>query len=154
MTEKKKNGRKLIPTDPDLDDAEKAAIKAVKQFETAEKTLDMFVLENPEIFKTYEQLIEERNQKLQVADAAVRATGGSFGPWQCYTEQKKYKPDVLYQHLGEKKFLEIGGVINQETVYTIDPQKIEVAIAAHIIREAAIDDIKKVTPVYRAPKPK
>lgn len=154
MTEKKKNKRKLIPTDPDLDPSEKAAIKAIKQFETAEKTLDMFALEYPDVFKTYAELVEERNRTLQVADAAIRATGASFGPWQCYTEQKKYDAKAVYEHLGQAKFLEIGGAINTETVYSIDPQKIEVAIAAHTIKEAAIPDIKKVTPVYRAPKAK
>ena len=152
--EKKKRGRKLIPTDPDLDEAEKQAIKAVKQFETSEKTLDMFVLEHPDVFKTYNALIEERNQKLQVADAAMRATEASFGPWNCYSEQKRYNPEVLYGHLGQAKFLEIGGSIGTVTTYEIDPQKIEVAIAAHIIKGPIIDEVKKVSPVYRAPKAK
>lgn len=154
MTDKKKRGRKLIPTDPDLDEAEKQAIKAVKHFETAEKTLDMFILENPDVFKTYNALIEERNQKLQVADAAMRATEASYGPWNCYSEQKRYNAEVLYGHLGNAKFLEIGGSVGTTTVYEIDPQKIEVAIAANIIKGPIIDEIKKVSPVYRAPKAK
>jgi len=152
--EKKKRGRKLIPTDPDLDDAERQAIKAVKHFETAEKTLDMFVLENPSVFKTYNELIEERNQKLQVADAAMRATEASYGPWNCYSEQKRYNAEVLYGHLGQAKFLEIGGSVGTTTTYEIDPQKIEVAIAANIIKGPIIDEVKKVSPVYRAPKAK
>jgi ribosomal protein L14E/L6E/L27E len=152
MTDAKKPGRKLVPSDPNLTDAEKAAIKAVKAYETADKTIDIFRIEHEETLATYTQLLEEREQKRQVADAAIRAVDATFGPWQRFSEQKKYYPDVLYERLGEKRFLEIGGRVGQVPSYEINAEQIELAIAAKKIPEAIVPDIRKITPKFRAPK--
>lgn len=149
---KKKPGRKLVAGDPELDQAEQDAIVAVKDFETAEKVLDMFKIENSSVFKTYSELLDEREQKRQVADAAVRQCNASFGPWERYSERKTYNPEVLYERVGKETFLELGGKIDKITTYSIEPAKVEVGIATKKIPEAIVADIRKVIPNYRSPK--
>lgn len=153
MTDAKKGGRKLVPNDPELDDAEKTAIKAVRAYEAATKTLDLFRIENGEMFKIYDELVEEQEQKRQVADAAMRATDASFGPWNRFSERKTYDTTMLYESIGEAKFLEIGGRLNKVTTYEIDPKQIEVAAAARKIPARVMEEVRKVVPSYRAPKP-
>lgn len=150
--EKKKPGRKLVPGDPSLTTKEKEAIVAVKEFEVTERVLDLFKIENGQTFKIYGELLDEREQKRQVAEAAIKSVDASFGPWERFSEQKTYYPMAVYQHLGEKGFLELGGKLETETVYILDKEKIELAIAANKIPEEIIPEIRKVTPKYRSPK--
>lgn len=154
MSEKAANkpGRKLVPSDPNLTDAERKAIEAIKEYEVAERVLDMFKIENSAIMKTYGELLEELEQKRQVADARIRATDASYGKWERFSEQKKYFPDKVYEIVGKDKFLEMGGSISSQPVYSIDPKKIDLAIADGTIPEAGAEHVKKVTSKYRSPK--
>lgn len=154
MTEDKKPGRKLIPANPDLDESELAAIKAIKSYETLEKKIMLFESENSVVFKTYDEMLEELERKRQVADAAIRPTEASFGPWQRLSEQRTYDTAALYSLVGEERFRELGGTVNQMPIFDLDKDALKVAIAAKKISPAIVDAILKIIPKYRAPKPR
>lgn len=148
------SGKKLLASDPHLTDQERQVLEAVWQFEIAEKTIQIFE-EDPKhkaIMSQYKELLEERDQKLQAADQLVRGLDVSCGPWDRYSESTKYLPTVMYQHLGKAKFLEFGGKISTETIYSVDKGRVEIAIAKGDIDADTAKAIKTVTPSYHTPK--
>jgi hypothetical protein len=144
----------LLPTDPSLTPAEAAAVQAVQEFNTAEKVVALFEQENERVMAEYRALLDEREQKRQEADKLVRGLDVSCGPWKRYTETIRYDESALFQIVGKAKFLEIGGVIGTTSTYSIESSRIELAISTGTIPPATVNEFKKVTPMYRAPKPK
>ncbi len=147
------SGKRLIAADPTLTEPERAVVRTVQDFEVAEKTITLFEEEHADVFGVYKQLIEERNQKLQAAETAVRGLDVSCGPFDRYTESILYDAAILFQHLGSRaKFLEVGGSINTETVYSIDRERVEVAIKTGAIPANVVPAFKKVSSSYHTPK--
>jgi hypothetical protein len=152
QVEQKKPGRKLIPTSPELDEPELEAIKAIKSYETTERKISLFESTNGEVFKTYDGMLEELERKRQVADAKIRATDATFGPWERFSEQKKYDTTALYDLIGKERFLALGGTVTEMPVIELDRDKLELAIASKELSKAVVAAILKITPMYRAPK--
>lgn len=144
--------KRIVPNDPNLSTEEKAAAEAVREYEIAVKVLDMFKIDHSKIFTEYNSLEEDVEQKRQVADKLVRSTGKSCGPWEAFTEQKTYNAQELYNLMGEEKFLALGGVLREETIYDVDKSKIDIAISQKLIPKEVAEVIRKITPKYRAPK--
>lgn len=145
--------KKLNPHDPALTEKEREALQAAREYEGALRVLDMFKIENSAIFQNYAQLLDEVEQKRQVADKLLRSLNASYGPWELFSEQRSYDAQALYNLVGEQRFLELGGRISQQTVYEIDKEKAEIAINAKKIPTEAVDSVRKITPKYRSPKP-
>lgn len=154
MTEDKKPGRNLIPNSPDLDETEVEAVKAVKAFEKIDKSIALYEAEHGAVFRTYAELLDKRENKRKVADAAIRATNASFGPWQLLNVQHTYDVPTLCSLIGEDKFLELGGTVTKMPVYELGKEELELAIAANKIPAKVITEIEKLTPRYKAPKPR
>lgn len=150
----KKPGRKLIPTSPELDEPELEAIKAIKSYETTERKISLFESENGEVFKTYDAMLDELERKRQVADAKIRATDATFGPWERFSEQKNYDTTALYDLIGKERFLALGGTVTEMPVIELERDKLELAIAEKEISKSVVSAILKITPKYRAPKPR
>jgi hypothetical protein len=151
MTEQKKAGRTLIANSPDLDDGEKAAIVAVKAYERVDKAIRTFMSEHTKVFKPFAELLEKLEAKRMIADAAMRSTDASFGPWQ-RSEQRTYDTVLLHELIGEEKFLELGGTVSEVPVYELEKDKLELAIVAEKIASTVVEKIRTITPKYRAPK--
>jgi hypothetical protein len=150
----KKAGRKLIPASPDLDDSELEAIKVVKSYESHQTKVALFEGEHSEVFQTYDGLLGELERKRQVADATIRAIDASFGSWERYSEQRKYDTTALYDLIGKPKFLALGGTVTEMPVIEIAKDKLELAIQKKDIPKSVVSAILKITPMYRAPKPR
>lgn len=142
---------RIIPNDPNLSDLEKAAVRAARDFDDAEKVIDMFKIENSAVLKIYQELLDDREQKRQVADAAIRATGKSISQWDAFSENKRYYPEKLYEAVGREAFLKMGGKISTVQQYEIEGQAIDLAISKKEIPEALAAEVKKVTLKYRSP---
>lgn len=153
MTDPKKS-RRLVATDPNLTEAERAAILAVEEFRMAEKAIELFTDTYPQLMKEYRELLEERNQKLSAADTAIRGLDVSYGPWDRFTADVRYDADALYENIGRTKFLEIGGQIGMEETHKIDGARIELAISKGQIPATLVPVVKKIIPKYRTPKAK
>jgi hypothetical protein len=148
------SGKKLLSSDPTLTDQERQALEAVRQFEISEKTIQIFKDDNQQLMAEYDALIEERNQKLEVADQLVRGLDVSCGPWDRYTASVRYNADALFQHLGRTQFLNVGGSINTQTVYDLDKERVEIAIQTGAIPANVVPAFKTESPSYHAPKKK
>lgn len=148
----KKPGRQLIPNSPELDESETSAISAVKAYERAEKKLRTFVGEHGEVFDTYRELLDKLEKKRVVADAAIRSTDASFGPWVRLGEQCTYDRAALCKQIGEERFVALGGTVSTQTVYELDKDKIDVAIAADEIPASVLAAVREIKSRYKAPK--
>lgn len=146
------SGKTLVATDPNLNHEEQAAVSAVKEYQTAEKTIELFKQDNQQLMTEYLELLEEKEQKRQVADKLIRALDVSFGPWDRYSERTTYNADMLCQLIGKQKFMELGGVESTAVVYSIDGQKVELAIASGAIPKEVVPEVKTVTSSYHTPK--
>lgn len=149
-------GKTLHPTDPNLTQQERSVLSAVQRFEEAEKTILLFE-QDPQyapVMTAYKQLIEERNQQLQVAEHLVRALEVSCGPFQRTHVTVKHDPEALHTALGRDQFLAVGGSVNTQTVYTVDKERVEIAIKTGAIPAAVVPTFRKETPAYSVPKPK
>lgn len=146
--------RRLNPNDERLTEQERVAVTVADEFRDVEKVLEVFIAENQAVMGTYFELLEERNQKRQAADLAIRQLDVSYGAWDRYTERTNYDVSELYQRIGEKQFLALGGSIGMERVYTMEKERIELAIATKQIPPQVAELITKVVPSYHAPKPK
>ncbi len=150
MTEKTP-GRKLIASNPDNDQTENEAIAAVQAYERAYKKVASFVREHSDVFGGYRKLLETLESKRLVADAKMRATDASFGDWK-RSEQRSYDVALLCETIGLAAFIDLGGSVTQEPVYSLEKEKIELAIAEKKITDTIVDSIRTITPKYQAPK--
>lgn len=154
QAEQKKPGRKLMPASDELDEAELEAVKAVKSYETYERRVAAFESEHRETFQSYDGMLEELERKRQVADATIRVTDASFGPWERFSEQRNYDTQALYTLIGKERFLELGGTETQMPVIEFERDKLELAIKKREIPSKVVAQIVKVISKYRAPKPR
>lgn len=152
QAEQKKPGRKLMPATDDLDESELEAVKAVKSYEKCERGVAAFEAEHREVFESYDGMLEELERKRQVADATIRATDASFGPWERFSEQRNYDTDALYSLVGHEKFLALGGTVTEMPVIELERDKLELAIKKREIPKSVVAAILKIIPKYRAPK--
>ena len=134
------------PVDPN-------SIEEVRAYEEAKEMLDLFVENNIQTFETYRNLVEELNIKRQAADKVVREKKVSCSDWDWYQTQITYDPEKLYEHMGRDEFLKVGGTLRTQTVYSIDKSRVEASISKGAIPKDVVEDIKKETAKYHAPKP-
>lgn len=149
-------GKTLHATDANLTPQERSVLEAVQRFEEAEKTIALFE-QDPAyapVMKAYKQLIEERDQQLQVAEHLVRALEVSCGPFLRTHVTIKHDPEALFTALGPQQFLAVGGTMNTETVYKVDKERVEIAIKTGAIPAAVVPSFRKETPAYRVPSAK
>lgn len=144
--------KRLVADDPNLTKEEQAAVAAGRDYANAMKVLDVFKIEHSKVFAEYQALVDDAEQKRQVADKLIRATGSSYGPWEAFSEQKNYNAQELFNLMGEQKFLELGGVMSEQTIYEVDKQKVDIAIAQGAIPKEVAEVVRKITLKYRAPK--
>jgi hypothetical protein len=149
-------GKTLHPGDPGLTEQEKTVAAAVQRFEEAEKTILLYE-QDPKfapVIKDYKDLLEERDQLLQVAEHMARSLEVSCGPFIRTHVTVKWDANQLYQLLGEQQFLAIGGTKGTETVYTVDKDRADIAMKTGAIPAPVAAAARKESPAYRAPKPK
>lgn len=138
---------------PRINPVDEGAIPEVQEFIKAKEELDQFRQIHERIFQMYYDLLNQYNQKLQDADKKVRALGISCGDWEYYQEQKTYDAKVLYESLGREEFLQVGGTLKTVTEFGLDKNKLEAAFARGDIPPELIEQVRKVTKKYHAPKP-
>jgi hypothetical protein len=126
-------------------------IPEVQKFQEVRERLQSFRDMNKDFFEYLDALAEEYNTKLEVADKAVRARRASCGDFHLYQMQKKYDAEMLYQSLGQTKFLEVGGIMSTRTVYELDKNRFSSALAANQIPKPLQEVAVKEEPRYHTP---
>lgn len=127
-------------------------VPEVKAYQDAVDLLQEFKRQHANVFQTYFKLLEDRNQKMQLADKAVRAQGISCGDWERYQDQTKYNPQALYEALGRDGFLNVGGALQTVTTFSVDKSKLEAAAARGEVPPGVMEQVKTISPRYHAPK--
>ena len=128
-------------------------IPEVKEYETALKVLRMHEEDHAEVFSAHRELAEEVNQKLQKADAAVRAKGVNCGDFRISSVAVKYDVERLFQIIGKEAFLELGGASQTRVSWDLDKAKLELAAETGKIPTDVVEAIRTITMRYSVPKP-
>ena len=124
----------------------------VKEFQQAKYMLEQFRAQNPQFFEAYDRFIDDYNQKLQAADKVVRAHQVKCGDWDLYQQYTVYDATKLCELLGEERFMDIGGTIQQQKKYSVDNKSLEMAVAQNKVAKDIMDLCTTVTSKYHAPK--
>ncbi len=137
----------MAKTEQRFNDTPETEIPEVLSFNEVRERLQAFHAANKDFFDYFDALGEEYNSKLEVAEKAVRGRMVSCGSFHLYQLGKKFNAEMLYQSLGQVKFLEVGGIIATKTTYDLDKTRFTSALAANQIpqelKEVAVKDDPK-----------
>jgi hypothetical protein len=106
---------------------------------------------NKDFFEYLDALGEEYNSKLEVAEKVVRGRMVSCSDFHLYQLGKKFNAELLYQSLGQVKFLEVGGIVATKTSYELDKTRFQSALAANQIPAPLMEVAVKDDPKYHMP---
>lgn len=135
-----------------INDKPISAVPEVAAFEEVKGRLKAFKEANTDFFEYLDAITEEYNSKLEVADKAVRACASSCGDFHLYQTQQKVDAEVLYQSLGQARFLEVGGTMTTRTFYAVDKIRFNSALKANQISEDVVAVAVKNEPRFHKPE--
>lgn len=122
------------------------SLRELVRFDAAKEALDGAL-------DSLKPLIEEYNDSLEQADAAVRGRGVSMGHFKITREFDEFDPDKLFELVGRDKFLEWGGTEKIARELSVDKTKLRSFIAAGKVPKAVVDQILTRKRQYSTPKP-
>lgn len=128
-----------------------AEIPEVVDFIDARSALDDFRAEHAAVFGQLQALTERYNSTLEQADKACRARQISCGPFQLYQFSTKYDAEALYNAVGRDQFLTIGGKVETKTVYDVDRNRLEAAIAQNKLPTEVVEAVRREVPSFHKP---
>jgi hypothetical protein len=137
---------------PEIKTQSPQEIPEVHEFLGALGLIEAFRAQHASVFTEFDKLVDNYNTKLEAATQIVRSKNVSSGPFELYQFQTKYDPKTLYDLLGHERFFVVGGATHTETVYTVDAQKVEMAIDQGKIPIDMVDSFRTLSPRYHAPK--
>jgi hypothetical protein len=128
-------------------------IPEVLEFLDAKAAVEEFKEEHPKVFEEFAHLVDRYNTTLEQADKAARAQEVKIGPFDAYQVKVQYDASALYNAIGRDLFLQVGGIINTETVYGLDKGRLEAAITSpnSKIPEEVVKSVRKESVVYHTP---
>jgi hypothetical protein len=130
-------------------------IPEVMEFLDAKSAIEEFKAEHPAVFEEFSHLVERYNATREQAEKVARAQGVKVGPFDAYQVTVKYDAAALYNAIGRDLFLQVGGVISQETVYSVDKGRLEAAVTSpnSKVTEDIVKSVRKETVTYHVPEP-
>lgn len=128
-------------------------IPEVLEFLDAQAALEEFKAEHPKIFEEFGHLVDRYNTTLEQAEKNARAQEVKIGPFDAYQVKVSYDAGALYNAIGRDLFLQVGGIINNKTVYDVDKGRLEAAITSPNtkIPEEVVKAVRKESVVYHVP---
>lgn len=126
-------------------------VQEVMDFMEAEERLSEFKQQHGDMFKQFEELAADYNQKLEAAEKVCRSKQISCGPFDLYQTQTTYDAKVLFDSLGRERFIQVGGVMNTITSYEVDKTRIEASISKSLIPSDVVEIFKKTSPRFHKP---
>lgn len=128
------------------------SIPEVSAFLDIQERLLAIKVDNPEVFRQFDDLVEQYNTALEAAEKVVRNREISCGPFENYSTKAKIDAEKMYEELGEALFLQCGGVMRKKTVYEVDTNRVAAAIAAGKIPDVCVPEFQTVQRSYHIPK--
>lgn len=135
-----------------MSDKEASEIPEVMSFVEVQERYNQFRANNPQFFEYLDAITQEYNEKLSQADAAVRRTGVSCGPFEVLNVRTTYDGEELYKMVGHETFLNLGGTIETVKKYGVDKNRFDLQAAGGVISENVVSRVRKTTPAYRTVK--
>jgi hypothetical protein len=126
-------------------------IPEVADFIDADDRVKEFKEQYKDVFEQYEQMVSERNDKLEAAEKIVRAHKVTCGPFVLYQYQTKYNAQALYDAVGRDDFLKLGGNIQTVPKYEIDKKAFEAMVAQKKIAPTVVEAVVEISPRYKCP---
>lgn len=128
------------------------AIPEVSAFLDIQEQLMAIRVDNPEVFRQFDDLVEQFNTALEAAEKVVRLKGVSCGPFDNYSTKINNDAEKMFEELGEELFLQCGGSVSKKTVYAADKNRVEAAIASGKIPQECLAEFQTVQRTYHVPK--
>jgi hypothetical protein len=126
-------------------------IPEVADFIDADSRVKEFKEQYKDVFEQYEQMVTERNDKLEAAEKIVRAHKVTCGPFVLYQYQTKYNAQALYDAVERDDFLKLGGNIQTVPKYEIDKKAFEAMVAQKKIAPTVVEAVVEISPRYKCP---
>lgn len=124
----------------------------VKDFLAAKHRWEQLQEKHYDLFREIRAAAEDYNDTLEAADKAVKGTKSSCGPFQLMNVAETYDVPALFEILGEKEFLALGGALKTQIVPEISKEKIKQAHAVGKLPDECVDYVLKQTYRYRRVK--
>ena len=128
------------------------SVPEVASFVESANRIEDFVKSHAKVFSQFRELVEDHNQKLQAADAAVRQRDVSCGPWDKYAERINWDENILFESLGKDEFLNLGGKIETVQRRTFNKDKAEALAKSGQLPPNVVAAARSVVAAYHAPK--
>lgn len=139
---KKKQAQKVDPLE----------VPEVIAFIEMQDTLREFQEEHKEVFEPYAALVEQYNTALEAAAQTCKVREISVGPFDLYQFTTKYDPEKLFNAVGRDTFLQIGGKLDTQTVYTLDKGRFEACVMQNKVPADVVAEVRKETPNFHKPE--
>ena len=130
-----------------------SSIPKVQEMVDLSAEIEAFRAEHVDVFLKYADLVDRYNAAREMAEKEVRKKGVSCGPFVNYSVRVTFNAEKMFEELGEEDFLKNGGSIAQKTVYEVDKDRVNQAIAAKAIPEECIEHFTEISKSYKSPKP-
>lgn len=119
-------------------------------FENAQRHLDEFVerAENRPIIEELNRRILVRNEALQQAKKVAKMQPIKSDHFVLNRNGVRYDWESLYALVGTKRFLEVGGCMEDIKKYSGDKKRLEAAIAQGRLQDVNIDNIRRPDIAY------
>ena len=131
---------------------EAASVPEVVEFLDAQGALEEFKEEHKAVFEQLAQLTERYNSALEAAEKVCRSNGLTCGPFDLYQFTTKYDPEALYNAVGRDTFLQIGGKLDTQTVYSLDKGRFEACVSQKKVADDVVAQVRKETPNFHKPE--
>ncbi len=126
-------------------------VPEVKELEAIIDEITALKADNPDVFARLRDLGERYNSALELAEKVVRAKEVTCGPFENFSTVVIYDAEKMYDELGHDLYFEIGGTTEQRTVYNVQKDRVEAAIAAKKISPESLDEFRTVQRKYKKP---
>lgn len=124
----------------------------VKRYLEAEQRIQEFRRENYEFFVLYDELRETLARTRQAAEKAVRLSGVSSGPFRRTSRVRQVNIENALNLLGEERFLQIGGTVSREVVYSLSVESLDFALSEAKLTKEEYDELISYSNRFSMPK--
>lgn len=122
----------------------------VLEFIEADRAIQSFIEGNAAWYEQLQQLVADRNMKLENAEKVVRSTSKTCGPFVKLSETTKINAEKLFEEVGSS-FADMGGYTETYTKYNVDRARFLAMVDRGDVPEEVRDAVLRVENRYTVP---
>lgn len=128
-------------------------VEEVAELMTVENQLRELIESNKEFYDRLVELVNLRNEKLEMAEKHVRSLGMSCGPFIKLSESQKINAEKLFEEIGADNFQNVGGYTEVVTAYKVDRARFLSIAQRGDIPKPILDEVLKTEVRFKKPDP-